>query len=312
MENTLQESHTKASNFRIQVLLATFNGEKYLADFLESLIAQSGVTIELLVSDDGSTDRTLEILDEYHNCFPRTSIKRGPNNGASANFFSLIDIADADYVAFADQDDIWKPEHLINSINRLRSANDAALSFCSVSEFRGDSLKKNLWPKKYPRGKVFNVIAENYARGCTIVVNRKALNLLQCRTPKNAIMHDWWTLIVVQSVGQIFWSKLPEIEYRVHEKNSVGPTPSFLTRSKRFFNALKARDWAPLNQIEEAYNFYEGSMTEHDRHELGKWLSRATSPVLSQRLLGSLLPYRLRSNWFFELPVRIQILHGRK
>jgi glycosyltransferase involved in cell wall biosynthesis len=120
----------------IEVLLATYNGAAYLGAFLESLAQQVGVSIDLRVSDDGSTDSTLIILESYRESFNSLVVTAGPEKGPSENFFSLIAKAKSKYVALADQDDIWEPTHLINSIDRLASSGDVpALSFTRVSEF---------------------------------------------------------------------------------------------------------------------------------------------------------------------------------
>ena len=109
------EFQNKKKIFSVQVLLATHNGEKYLREFLESLVTQTGVIIELLVSDDNSTDGTIEILKMYEEKFASLSVFNGPEQGPARNFFSLLQKANSDYVALADQDDIW------NLVNYMRS-----------------------------------------------------------------------------------------------------------------------------------------------------------------------------------------------
>ena len=134
----------------VEVLLATYNGAAYLGEFLESLAEQVGVSIDLFVSDDGSTDSTLLILERYRGRFNSLIVTAGPENGPSENFFSLIAKAKSKYVALADQDDIWEPSHLINSVECLAFYEDVpALSFTRVSEFEDKPFNQSrLWPTK--------------------------------------------------------------------------------------------------------------------------------------------------------------------
>jgi glycosyltransferase involved in cell wall biosynthesis len=129
-------SNKEKSLPEVEVLLATFNGEKYLGEFLVSLSRQNDVIIHLRVSDDGSTDKTLDIINSHKDLFESCMIFSGPCNGPSANFFSLIEKATYEFVALADQDDVWLPHHLISSINRVSATPEVpSMSFSAVAEF---------------------------------------------------------------------------------------------------------------------------------------------------------------------------------
>ena len=135
----------------VEVLLATFNGALYLSEFLNSLVQQHEVRIHLRVSDDGSTDGTLKIIDSYKNKFESCKIYSGPQKGPSANFFSLIEKATYDFVALADQDDIWLPNHLLSSIKRLSVTPDMpSMTFSAVMEFGKNLKSETIWPYRFP------------------------------------------------------------------------------------------------------------------------------------------------------------------
>lgn len=130
---------------RVQVLLATCNGERYLQEFLDTLVNQQGVIIDLLASDDSSSDGTMEILERSKSRFLNCLILNGPGKGPMENFFHLIKHASGDYIAFADQDDLWDVNHLRNSCLRLKDFNSLpALSFSSVSEFSSPLAKQKI------------------------------------------------------------------------------------------------------------------------------------------------------------------------
>jgi glycosyltransferase involved in cell wall biosynthesis len=149
MRNTSTKLSAREQHLpEVEVLLATFNGAPYLKEFLDSLTRQEGVKIHLRVSDDGSTDETLKIVRFYENEFESCLISKGPCDGPSSNFFSLIDKATFDFIALADQDDVWFPEHLINSVLRLKSSgNPLTMTFCQVVETNEISTNyKRIWP----------------------------------------------------------------------------------------------------------------------------------------------------------------------
>ena len=111
----------------VQVLLATYNGAKYLSELLDSLVNQVNVDVHLLVSDDGSVDDTLKLLETFRSKFQSVTIFEGPKLGAAENFASLIQRAQGRYVAYADQDDIWMPTKLIKAVRSLESCSDPTL-----------------------------------------------------------------------------------------------------------------------------------------------------------------------------------------
>jgi glycosyltransferase involved in cell wall biosynthesis len=221
----------------VEVLLGTYNGEKYLNEFLDSLVNQELVVINLIVSDDGSVDQTLKILDTYKHKFSGFRLVEGPKKGAALNYLSLLQLSQCEYVAFADQDDIWHSNHLINSVNRLRfHPNTPALSYSAMLEKHENNRKpERTWPKSNQIFDLRSILVQNYARGCTIAMNKKAVELINSRFPKFVSMHDWWVLQVVLVHGNVVFSEKPELIYRVHSSNDTG-IPS---RSKRYLNFLK-------------------------------------------------------------------------
>jgi glycosyltransferase involved in cell wall biosynthesis len=165
MQNTFNDSSNKDLGFpEVEVLLATYNGELYISEFLDSLSLQNDVRIHLRVSDDGSSDRTLEIVDSYRHLFESCKVFNGPCNGPSANFFSLIEKATFEFVALADQDDIWLPHHLINAVKRLSESPEfPSLTFSAVEEFNDENETVALWPKRFPGQDIRTIICENLA-----------------------------------------------------------------------------------------------------------------------------------------------------
>jgi glycosyltransferase involved in cell wall biosynthesis len=315
MRNTSSNLSSKELNHpEVEVLLATFNGELFLKEFLDSLYQQEGVRIHLRVSDDGSIDKTLEIIDSYKYLFESCKIFTGPSSGPSSNFFSLIEKATFDFVALADQDDIWLPHHLISAVTRLSETPDLpSMTFSSVLEFAEGKIYESLWPDRFPGSDVRTIVTENLARGCTIVLNSKSINLINLYKPKKAIMHDWWILLLIYSSGSVTWSQLPEVRYRIHKNNAVGSKPSFRIRQNRFFRNFRGREWIVVSQINELLFNYSWSMSGQKRHEVSSFLREVNSPVLTGRWNLVLWCHRFRSNFLGELAVRLSFLvHNHK
>ena len=296
----------------VEVLLATFNGELYLSEFLDSLVQQQGVKIHLRVSDDGSADGTLNIIDSYKNKFASCQVYNGPQNGPSANFFSLIEKATYEFVALADQDDIWLPNHLLLSLNRLaEDTNSPSITFSAVTEF-GEKLKyETIWPSRFPGEDIKSILTENPARGCTFVLNQKAVKLICLHKPMSAVMHDWWILLLLYTSGKVSWSEIPEVKYRIHSYNVIGGKHSFSIRLSKYINSLKNGDWKIVSQAEELLTRYGELMSIHKRLQLLSFLREFSSPLSTGRLNLVLWPRRFRAGINDEIAVRLHIICSR-
>lgn len=231
---------------RIEVLLATHNGEKYLDQFLESLQNQNGVEIDLVVSDDNSSDKTLEIVDSYAKSFRSTTVISGPNLGAKNNFVHLINFSNSNFSAFADQDDIWLPNHLKDSIDMLeRHVRTPALAFSKVIEF-SEFRNNRVWPLISSNPDLSTLLTENLARGCTIVLNRQLADLLKNSNFANVYMHDWWSALVAKTCGIVEFINEPTVMYRIHDNNAIGARKPHRTRLRLFWaQYFRHQEWIP-------------------------------------------------------------------
>lgn len=252
---------------RVEVLLATHNGQKYVGELLESLAHQNGVEIDLIVSDDRSTDNTLQIVNSYVNSFRSLIILNSPITGAKNNFAHLIRYSDSDFSAFADQDDIWLPNHLIESVNRLVvHAGSPTLAFSKVIEFSEFGIL-NEWPQISSNPGLPNLLTENLARGCTIVLNRKLMNLLKQSNLDEIYMHDWWAVLVAKTCGKVEFINTTAIKYRIHEENVVGTKKSTYDRVRLFLqNYFLHQEWLPQRQASLLFRQFGDFMTIQDQY----------------------------------------------
>lgn len=227
----------------ISVLMSTYNGASYLEPQLASIYAQACAKVHLIVRDDGSTDATAAIL-KTHADRGRLDVDFASNVGPRDSFFQLIDAAgDADYVLFADQDDVWHPDKARRAIDALAGIPETQPAlYCArvdVIDAAGLPLGKSpLWPRPPSFG---NALVENIAMGCTIALNKSAITLLRSRPwPKAAIMHDWWMYLTVAAFGHVIYDVAPALAYRIHGKNTVGlPTDHWQWAAAKIQRQLK-------------------------------------------------------------------------
>ena len=291
---------SKAPTF-VEVLLATYNGEKYLAEQLDSLLAQEDVNISLLVSDDGSSDRTLEILETYKTLFPEFRLLAGPQNGPQANFFYLLANSRREFIALCDQDDIWETDHLKNSLTRL-TPRKPSVTFSPVQEFSTEHPGKNrIWPKKIRLNRIENILFENPARGCTLVMNREFIEIIINRLPESSIMHDWWIALIGLSYECISAGAKPEVKYRIHSNNAVGPTPGILTKSIRLGKILTAGSIPATIQVETLYKIHSFEIVEQTQKALLNWIRPVSIKALLRQVFSAT---RYRGNLLEEVVLR--------
>lgn len=311
MQN-IQTTHIRATlkNYserrKIDVLLATYNGQSYLGEFLNSLKNQVGVQIVLHVSDDGSTDQTLKVLNDFLTHFDEYYFYQNCQLGARDNFAFLLSKSKSDYVAFADQDDIWLPDHLQRSIKRIENFDsDPAGTFCDVIEFNHDSKSNRNWPNlKNPQSHL--LFFENTVRGCTLVINAQARTLIEFS--EKAIMHDWWIALILRYTGTLTYSSNPEVLYRLHENNLVGAQKSLVTRLKRFYKSSKQGIWPPASQLAEFISLYSKKITP-ERTVIFRKIERIMQKSPLQRKLAiTFCPLRFRRSIPEEVLLRISLL----
>ena len=249
---------------RVVVLLSTYNGERFLEEQLESIVAQKGVTPIIIVRDDGSTDKTCKILDKWQK---KNALRwyNGPNMGPARSFLNLLrDSDDEDYYAFSDQDDYWLPEKLDVAISKLAPYKDEpALYFCQT-QLVDRNLKEIDSVVIDPLQTMGEALVYQFIGGCTMVMNHKLRNIINRYTPLYLSMHDVWIYEVAQAINaHIIFDRVPYILYRQHGDNVMGQTTSQVAHWKDRTSRVIRRDWHARSRLaQEVYDGYHEIMTE--------------------------------------------------
>ena len=218
----------------LEVVLATWNGARYLDELLLSIRAQSLMPKRLLVRDDGSSDRTREILKVSAERWPGWLIELPTKSrlGSNGNFEALLNESRAAFVALADQDDRWDPDKLKILMETMQAAtaiHPAHTPLLVHSDLRLiDAAGLPLGPsflnyqRLNPRRNSPNaLVLQNVVTGCSCLINRSLIDMA-LPLPKGVVQHDHWLALIAASRGRILFIKQPLLSYRVHQSNAVG------------------------------------------------------------------------------------------
>lgn len=253
--------------------MATYNGEKYIEEQLQSIINQTYTDWRLIISDDCSSDRTVEILKCYQEKYSEKIIVHEnsiSSGSAKNNFYNLLDYTTSEYVMFSDQDDVWKPDKISITYNKMlemekECGGDMPLlvhtDLCVVDK-NLNVINNSLFAMQemdYKRDKLNNLLVENIVTGCTVMVNRYLLDMV-IKKPKFSLMHDIWLALIATVFGQIGFINKATVFYRQHDNNLVGAknTESIMYIVKKMFSFEKIHNilLAQYKQADEFLDMY--------------------------------------------------------
>lgn len=244
---------------KVQILMSTYNGERFLREQIESLLRQSWKNVEILIRDDGSKDGTREILNEYSDKYENIQVYLESNLGVARSFFELLKKSDADYVAFCDQDDIWLEKKIEAAVVKLEQEKGPAL-YCSnkfLVDSTGNPMKKQDIRKRRPG--FGNAVVECICTGCTAVMNQELAEILKEKVPEHAILHDWWTYLAASYVGKVIYDEQAYIYYRQHQENVVGAKPGFWGEVQSKAAYLRNNRGKLKGQLTDFAKLYQGN-----------------------------------------------------
>lgn len=263
-------------------MLAVYNGEKYLAQQLDSILGQSVKDIKIVIRNDGSSDNSADIIDYYCKEYPDviSCVGGTPTGSAKQNFARLLEACDDDYIMFCDQDDVWLPNKVEVTLAAMQKAEgdtktpvlvhtdlkvvDQDLNVISDSFFEFQKLIQAdiTLPK---------LLVQNYVTGCTVMINR-ALKEKCGVIPDGCIMHDWWLALVSVLFGKLVCVSEPTMLYRQHSDNQVGAKASygiaFIKRKLSTLSEVRKNYDATYRQAGALLEVYFEELGEQDRELL--------------------------------------------
>ena len=256
--------------------MSVYNGQQYLTEQLESILAQKYVDTHIYIRDDGSVDKTFDILTSYTERFKNISFHSGNNLGIKNSFITALKSAPghADYYAFSDGDDVWLPEKLASAIEALEPKDtNIAQGYCSQITLVDHKLQFIREGSRLKRDITFgNALVECRMSGATAVFNKTARDHIVELDHVAAVMHDAWANLIICAMGEMHFDPQSHILYRQHASNADGGQKAFKKlwqdRLKRQEEIEKYIDQAKSlieqcesklskNQIEDAISFIE-------------------------------------------------------
>lgn len=291
-------------NPKIEILLATYNGEKYVGEQIDSIINQTYNNWELLIRDDNSKDRTLEILKEYEKKDKRIKViedKKG-NLGFVKNFEELLNNSKEDWVMFSDQDDYWLENKIEKYVAILNTSSEDILKkpmlIHSNSFICDDNLE--IIKDEFINSKIANKYNEDdfyfayFVQGSTVLINRAIIDLA-LPFSKNVTVHDRYFHLLAEFLGKRIFINESLIKYRQHSNNKIGAKTSIISKilKKRYFHTedrelileiqKKYKDNLGTEQIEKIEKYLEVTNDKKNRF-LRFYLSREFKMNIKKRL----------------------------
>lgn len=300
---------------KIQVLLSTYNGEKYLREQLDSIFLQKDVEVRLLVRDDGSTDSTVSILKEYQN--RNIEIIAEQNIGVKKSFFKLLMEADESYkyFSFADQDDIWDSDKLITAIQSIKKREEQnelkpIIYASSVKLYDGDQVFGTAYVNDIEM--IFEkFLIKNYYPGCTMVFNNNLLKIISMHDNSRLgeyPLHDHSLNIICTGCGgEIVYDKVPHMLYRQHGNNVIGSNRKLFVRIKEcgLFDSDRLRS----RVVSDVLDIYENCLDEEKKNLMNTILSSRYKMTSRIKLLFN---KKLKPESFIEkVVISLVIMFGK-
>lgn len=283
----------------IDILMAVYNGGKFLSEQIESILAQSAGEWHLCICDDCSEDDSFRIASDYAKKYPhRITVCRNekPSGSACANFMGMLKGSTADYVMFSDQDDFWHPDKIKLTFEKMHELEaeygDSPLLVHTELEIADSGLNvtspsftrfQGLDPKKKSLNRL---LCQNNITGCTLMINKALADIIKDAPPEKMLMHDWWTGLAAAAFGHIGFVETPTVKYRQHGDNQLGAVNnrSFsgavgLVRNRQH---TMERINMTYRQAESFYEYYRPLLSEEKRNILETYIDIPKHSKLSR------------------------------
>ena len=266
---------------KVVVLLSSYNGEKYIREQIDSILKQKNVKVELIVRDDGSTDNTIKILNQYSKEYPNFRYYQGKNLGPAFSFLELISNApNANFYSLADQDDVWDNDKLYIGISTLKKIKTKIplLYHCNTRIVDKDLHTLRIGKKNINKTSKYSALMENRATGCTMIFNDIAREKIISRSPEYVSMHDSWIYLIVSFFGKVIYDNKAHMSYRQHNNNVIGANTCKVDKIKSKINRLFDFNSMPRYRLANSFlSMYGGELSKEEYKKAKKLVNYKNS-----------------------------------
>ena len=298
---------------KVNILLSAYNGEKYISEQLDSLLSQTYPNIEIHIRDDGSSDRTTEIVQKYLER-PNVKLYEGENLGFRGSFaWLLANCRDADYYAYCDQDDIWMPEKINRAVKALSKYEDIPAIYLGDFYWGDEECKPIRQYKNAEREHTlikYITSGDMNTFGFTEVFNECCAAGIRDRKTLHLCAHDQINYLYCRCKGKVIWDKKPTAYYRRHGDNA---SPQELVGGNRLTHTawqiktflLQSGRERVYEKFREFYDEYSDIMEPREKETFELYLNRG------HRIKKALYKGHYRDKAAEELMMRTLFLLGR-
>lgn len=299
---------------KVAVLLSAYNGERYIAEQVDSILHQTYPNLHLYIRDDCSTDGTLQVLEQYRED-PRVTLIRGSENlGYPEGFYELLrTVTDADYYSFSDQDDVWEPDKIARAVTGLsrRNPNLPAMFFANYEIYDEKLNFIRLSPCLRTKPGFLNSLYACLGLGFTIVLNTPAKKMITNQRSVYGETKDVWIGMLCSAFGEIIFDRKSCAKHRRNPGAYSAESIHFWKTQKERFRELFLNDGFTYihTVMQEFYDTYRGKLQKDDEAALSLLVDMSRRP--SHVLKKVFFPRRLRYEWKDEIMLRLVFLIGR-
>ncbi|MDR6671376.1 glycosyltransferase family 2 protein [Rhizobium sp. 1399] len=305
---------SSVSGARVAILLATYNGAEFIAEFFDSLYEQTFKDFVIYARDDGSTDCTLQLIQSYSSKLEIVLLPSKERLGPARSFFDLMQRVEADFDCYmlADQDDVWYRDKIERAVDALSGLHNGIGLYCTRLEYVDRDLRRIALSRRPRLLSLRNAVVENVATGCSVAITARAKEEMLQRHPHDFIMHDWWMYMFCAAFGKVIYDPEPSIKYRQHGSNTIGAPNGFLDDLQRRWGRFTKRTGGVHLLSRQAKAFlacYGDKLSVADRKMLETVVGGTTS--FSTRLQLSICPPVTRQMRLDTFIMRFLFLIGR-
>lgn len=286
----------------VDILMATYNGEMYVEQQIQSILKQTYTDWRLYIRDDGSKDKTNTILKEYQLKYPEKIVlieDEEKGLGAKLNFGRLLSYSNSEYCMFCDQDDVWndaKIEICLNKMKKIESKYSSKMPILvntnlKVVDNNLETINESFWDYQQIDGvntEIGKLIVENNVTGCTMFMNKALVNK-SIELPEECLMHDWWIALVATAIGKRAVIEDATMLYRQHNMNEVGASDAkslLFILSKLEKDKINDSINKSIKQANKFYEMYKSELTEKDRECLYKFINIRKHNLLKRKFIA--------------------------